>query len=63
MNKNVKPEKILVIGLGNRNITSDSLGPEVVDNICIKISEGDETGVCTLLAARASIAMHTSGFI
>ena len=42
MNKNVKPEKILVIGLGNRNITSDSLGPEVVDNICIKISEGDE---------------------
>jgi len=48
MNKNVKPEKILVIGLGNRNITSDSLGPEVVDNICIKISEGDETGVCTL---------------
>ena len=48
MNKNVKPEKVLVIGLGNRNITSDSLGPEVVDNICIKISEGDETGVCTL---------------
>ena len=42
MNKNVKPEKILVIGLGNRNIKSDSLGPEVVDNICIKISEGDD---------------------
>ena len=35
MNKNVKPEKILVIGLGNRNITSDSLGPEVVDNLSL----------------------------
>ena len=48
MNKNVKPEKILVIGLGNRNITSDSLGPEVVDNIYINIREGGDTGVCTL---------------
>ena len=54
MNKNVKPEKILVIGLGNRNITSDSLGPEVVDNICIKISEGEETGVCTLSTIQRS---------
>ena len=48
MNKNVKPEKLLVIGLGNRNITSDSLGPEVVDNISINISDGEGTGVCTL---------------
>ena len=48
MNKNVKPEKILVIGLGNRNITSDSLGPEVIDNICININEEGDTGVCTL---------------
>ena len=47
MNKNVKPEKLLVIGLGNRNITSDSLGPEVVDNISINISDGEETGIET----------------
>lgn len=64
MNKNVKPEKILVIGLGNRNITSDSLGPEVVDNICIKISEGDETGVCTLsLGVMAQTGIETAGII
>lgn len=64
MNKNVKPEKILVIGLGNRNITSDSLGPEVVDNICIKISEGDETGVCTLgPGVMAQTGIETAGII
>ena len=64
MNKNVKPEKILVIGLGNRNITSDSLGPEVVDNICIKISEGDETGVCTLSpGVMAQTGIETAGII
>ena len=64
MNKNVKPEKILVIGLGNRNITSDSLGPEVVDNICIKISEGDETGVCTLSpGVMAQTGIETSSII
>lgn len=64
MNKNVKPEKVLVIGLGNRNITSDSLGPEVVDNICIKISEGDETGVCTLSpGVMAQTGIETAGII
>lgn len=27
--------KIFVIGLGNRNVTSDALGPMTVDNICV----------------------------
>ena len=64
MNKNVKPEKILVIGLGNRNITSDSLGPEVVDNICINISEDKDTGVCTLSpGVMAQTGIETAGII
>ena len=64
MNKNVKPEKILVIGLGNRNITSDSLGPEVVDNISINISDGEETGVCTLSpGVMAQTGIETAGII
>lgn len=29
------PVSILVVGLGNRNITPDSLGPNVVDQLCI----------------------------
>lgn len=28
-------KKIFVIGLGNRNVTPDALGPMVVDNLCI----------------------------
>ncbi|MBE5820998.1 MAG: GPR endopeptidase [Clostridiales bacterium] len=28
-----KPESVLVVGLGNENITADSLGPKVIDNI------------------------------
>ena len=28
-----KPEKILVVGLGNREITSDSIGPRVIDKL------------------------------
>ena len=64
MNKNVKPEKILVIGLGNRNITSDSLGPEVVDNIYINIREGGDTGVCTLSpGVMAQTGIETAGII
>ena len=64
MNKNVKPEKILVIGLGNRNITSDSLGPEVIDNICININEEGDTGVCTLSpGVMAQTGIETAGII
>ncbi|MCH5280664.1 MAG: GPR endopeptidase [Lachnospiraceae bacterium] len=30
-----KEQSILVIGLGNRDVTADSLGPHVIDNLCI----------------------------
>lgn len=30
-----KKEKILVAGLGNANVTADSLGPKVINNLCI----------------------------
>lgn len=30
-----KEKSILVIGLGNRDVTADSLGPHVIDNLCI----------------------------
>lgn len=28
-------KSILVVGLGNRDVTADALGPEVIDNLCI----------------------------
>lgn len=31
----LKPKKILIVGLGNRFITSDALGPEVADDILV----------------------------
>lgn len=34
--------KVLVVGLGNRDATPDSLGPRVVDNICITRRMADE---------------------
>ncbi|MDE7431322.1 MAG: GPR endopeptidase [Lachnospiraceae bacterium] len=34
--------KVLVVGLGNRDATPDSLGPRVVDNICITRRMTDE---------------------
>lgn len=30
-----KEKSILVVGLGNRDVTADALGPEVIDNLCI----------------------------
>lgn len=37
--RHLLPEKeeqsILVVGLGNRDVTADSLGPRVIDNLCI----------------------------
>lgn len=61
MNKNKRPEKILVIGLGNRNITSDSLGPAVIDNICINVGE---SGICTLApGVMAQTGIETAGII
>lgn len=33
--KNIKKEKILIVGLGNREITPDALGPKVVDRLFV----------------------------
>lgn len=64
MNRNVKPQRILVIGLGNRNITSDSLGPAVVDNIYIAIDDDLDAGVCTLSpGVMAQTGIETAGII
>ena len=42
----------------------DSLGPEVVDNICINISEDKDTGVCTLSpGVMAQTGIETAGII
>ena len=30
-----KEQSILVVGLGNREVTADALGPDVIDNLCI----------------------------
>lgn len=30
-----KEQSILVVGLGNRQVTADALGPDVIDNLCI----------------------------
>lgn len=52
-----KPKSILVVGLGNKNITADSLGPKVVENIDITRHilqyapneiETDATSVCAI---------------
>jgi len=33
--ENLPEASILVVGLGNRDVTADALGPQVVDNLCI----------------------------
>lgn len=40
-----KGGSILVVGLGNREVTPDSLGPDVVDNICIDRHYADKTEI------------------
>ena len=35
MKMNLEPHKILVVGLGNRFITSDALGPRVASNVLV----------------------------
>ena len=48
-----KNNKLLVVGLGNRNVTADSLGPDVVDKLIINShihGEKDEISVDALAA-------------
>lgn len=44
-----KDLKVLVVGLGNRDATPDSLGPRVVDNICITRRITEEIGEMELV--------------
>ena len=41
-----KDASILIVGLGNRGVTPDSLGPGVVDNLCITRHIIKEYGTC-----------------
>ena len=55
-----KEQSILVVGLGNREVTADSLGPQVVDNLFITrhggpIGAGIISTIFGLLAAGAAI--------
>lgn len=54
--------KILVVGLGNRNVTPDALGPYVVDNLCITrhlLGEGVVAGVKDISAVCPGVMAQT----
>lgn len=46
--KNIKGP-ILVVGLGNRDVTPDSLGPKVTDSLCVSRHLIDNGGVCAVV--------------
>lgn len=48
--RGMKCEKVLVVGLGNRQITSDSLGPDMIENIIVtgEMVDGKKTKVYAL---------------
>lgn len=55
-------KKILVIGLGNRNVTPDALGPDVVDNLYITrhlLTEGLVDNVIELSAISPGVMAQT----
>lgn len=52
--------KILVVGLGNKNITADSLGPVVVDNLRVNRHIFNESGYdCGLCAINPGVMADT----
>lgn len=54
--------KVLVVGLGNRNVTPDALGPYVVDNLYITrhlITEGTVRDVCEVSAICPGVMAQT----
>ena len=62
---NKKENKILVIGLGNRNIVSDALGPSVVNHIEVNNHlENIETKIASLaLGVMAQTGIETSDLL
>lgn len=66
--KDLSSSLILVVGLGNRNITADSLGPRVTDRLYINHhilrSEGKNKGLCALSpGVMADTGMETAEII
>ncbi|MBQ8281617.1 MAG: GPR endopeptidase [Lachnospiraceae bacterium] len=60
-----KPESVLVAGIGNRNITSDSIGPKVIDSLDItrhmKLFFPDEHSGISYVSAIAPGVMAQTG--
>lgn len=67
-NKEKKNFTILVAGLGNREVTADSLGPKVVDNLIINrhylIDDDDDIKICAVCpGVMAQTGMETAQII
>lgn len=63
-----EPMTLLVAGLGNRCITSDSLGPLVVDGLMVNhhilIESGDDGGICAIIpGVMADTGLETADII
>lgn len=60
-----RPESVLVVGIGNRNITSDSIGPKVIDSLDItrhmKLYFPDEHSGISYVSAIAPGVMAQTG--
>ena len=57
-----KNNKLLVVGLGNRNVTADSLGPDVVDKLIINSHiHGEKDEISVRLSALSPGVMAQTG--
>ena len=57
-----KNNKLLVVGLGNRNVTADSLGPDVVDKVIINSHiHGEKDEISVRLSALSPGVMAQTG--
>ncbi len=45
----IKDETVLVVGLGNRNVTPDALGPVVIDRINVTRKIYNASGICAIV--------------
>lgn len=58
----IKNNKLLVVGLGNRNVTADSLGPDVVDKLIINSHiHGEKDEISVRLSALSPGVMAQTG--
>lgn len=61
-----KRKSILVVGLGNREVTPDALGPEVVGNLCINrhLKSDEEYGISGIIpGVMAQTGMETAEIV